>query len=309
MDVLQARLRGDNTGALWAARRVVEITPDYEVGLYELGVSALRVNRPQETVNALALYDFERELKGWVGSYDIFTQACHVLGNHREEFEVAQRGCRNYPELLSTLFYETRALAALGRVQEINQRLEESLTLPPQQEWTPGEVMQLTAAELREHDHRQAAFDVVARAINWYNNRPAEEAATPAHRYALARALYRTERWEEAQALMEKLAAEDSSNIDYQGYLGAIAARRGEPDKARRIAAPLQQLKRPYLFGRHTYWCACIAALLGEREQAVALLREAFAQGQAYGAGVLNDMNLESLRDYPPFKELLRPKG
>ena len=169
--------------------------------------------------------------------------------------------------------------------------------------------MRLTAVELREHDHRQAAFDLVARAINWYKNRPTEEAATPAHRDALARALYVAERWEEAQALMDELAVEDSSNIDYQGYLGAIAARRGESDKARRIAAQLQQLKRPYLFGKHTYWCARIAALLEEREQAVALLREAFAQGQAYGAGVLNDMDLESLRDYPPFKELLRPKG
>ena len=45
------------------------------------------------------------------------------------------------------------------------------------------------------------------------------------------------------------------------------------------------------------------------RGKLVAGLREAFAQGQAYGTRVLIDMDLESLRDYPPFKELLRPKG
>jgi hypothetical protein len=36
------------------------------------------------------------------------------------------------------------------------------------------------------------------------------------------------------------------------------------------------------MWGNHNYWRACIAALLGEREQAVTLLREALAQGYFY---------------------------
>ena len=60
---------------------------------------------------------------------------------------------------------------------------------------------------------------------------------------------------------------------------------------------------------RNAYWRAGIAAALGERERAMQLLRQ---------SGPLNwypnllehvDPNLEPLWDYPPFQELLRPKG
>jgi serine/threonine protein kinase len=70
-----------------------------------------------------------------------------------------------------------------------------------------------------------------------------------------------------------------------------------------------KSLERPYLFGEHLYWRACIAAHLGEKERAVALLKEAFSQGRTYGVNLHRDINLEPLWDYQPFKELLRPKG
>ncbi len=71
----------------------------------------------------------------------------------------------------------------------------------------------------------------------------------------------------------------------------------------------MQRLDRPYLFGANTYWRARIAALLGERERAVSLLRDGFAQGRSYGAYLHAEYDLEPLRGYPPFEELLRPKG
>jgi len=71
----------------------------------------------------------------------------------------------------------------------------------------------------------------------------------------------------------------------------------------------LAAIDRRFLFGGHTYWRACIASLLGEKEQAVALLKEAFSQGCGYGVHLRQAIDLEPLWDYPPFKELLRPKG
>jgi len=61
----------------------------------------------------------------------------------------------------------------------------------------------------------------------------------------------------------------------------------------------------------HTLDRARIAALLGDREEAVTLLRQAIEQGVNWGHGVWvhRDIDLESLHDYPPFQELLRPKG
>jgi hypothetical protein len=56
---------------------------------------------------------------------------------------------------------------------------------------------------------------------------------------------------------------------------------------------------------------------LGDKERAVALLRDAIAQGSgteddldAYGYGFIyaHSMDMESLRGYPPFEELIKPK-
>ena len=63
----------------------------------------------------------------------------------------------------------------------------------------------------------------------------------------------------------------------------------------------------PYIWGNHTYWGARIASLLGEKERAVMMLREALSQGRWY-TQLHADMDLEPLRDYPPFQELVKPK-
>lgn len=54
---------------------------------------------------------------------------------------------------------------------------------------------------------------------------------------------------------------------------------------------------------------ADVRLALDERDEAVALLREAFARGLAHGFRVHTETALEPLRDYPPFVELVRPKG
>jgi len=63
-----------------------------------------------------------------------------------------------------------------------------------------------------------------------------------------------------------------------------------------------------YLYGRHTMWRARIRAVLGERDSAVALVQEAFAQGYPHGGVMHLYPSLWTLRDYPAFRELLTPK-
>jgi hypothetical protein len=96
--------------------------------------------------------------------------------------------------------------------------------------------------------------------------------------------------------------------VDCRGFVGVLAARRG--DRAAALAADraLATLHGPYVHGRHTYWRARIAALLGERERALALLREALQEGQMYPA-LHGAADLAPLRDLPAFQELIRPKG
>ena len=60
--------------------------------------------------------------------------------------------------------------------------------------------------------------------------------------------------------------------------------------------------------GRQFVNRAKFAAVLGDHERAVALLREAGVRGHAFNHWLFFRMDLESLRGYPPFDELARVK-
>ncbi len=71
----------------------------------------------------------------------------------------------------------------------------------------------------------------------------------------------------------------------------------------------LAAMERPYDLGTLPYLRANILAVLGDREAAVALLRRAFSEGRPHGYYNAIDPEFANLRDYPPFEELIRPKG
>ena len=84
-----------------------------------------------------------------------------------------------------------------------------------------------------------------------------------------------------------------------------MAARRGDTERASTVSA---QLRRT---GRHTLDRAEIAALLGDLEQATILLGQAIELTPQWGLHmrVHQDTDFDPLRDHPPFRELMRPKG
>ncbi len=95
----------------------------------------------------------------------------------------------------------------------------------------------------------------------------------------------------------------------YRGTRGFFAAMAGDTAQARTDAEWLTTLDRPYLHGVNTLGRAIIAGALGEREEAVRLLRQAFSEGVVYGWYLTWDSAFLPLRDYPPLQELIRPKG
>ena len=93
------------------------------------------------------------------------------------------------------------------------------------------------------------------------------------------------------------------------GPLGVIAARRGETERALGIARLLSSLAAPYSFGQPALWRARIAAQLGDPGETVNLLRLALANGARVFPYFHRDADLEPLRDFAPFRELLEPVG
>jgi tetratricopeptide (TPR) repeat protein len=297
LDWVLAVSRGDRTAALQAARAR---------GGMDVGVEALRANHPQEAVDALAN---STDLSEWYYHWLTMIEAYHMLGDYPSELIEAERGRVQYPEGLRMLEGEVRALAALGDIDAVRERLDESLLLGPDDGLLPGRVMTSAAAELRAHGFRAASLEVAERAIEWYRSRPPGEQATGQLRFALASAYYMRELWDESELLFVELASEAPADINIKGYLGVLAARRGDTEEAHRISEGLTGMAAPRDFGRDTYWQACIASLLGERERAMVLLRNAYGQGRAFTIGLHRDIDLEPLRDHPQYRQLIEPKG
>jgi len=312
VDARMASLKGQREEALRYYRQSASLAPNVGTTRYLIGLYELLLNRPQKTIEEFSVSDERnREISRWgSGSwlFDVWAEAYHMLGNFNKELEVAKKGGKYFPEDIRFLAIEARSYAAQGKVDKVREAIERSLTATSAT-MTPADVMTEAAQELRAHGHKEESLKMAGKAVEWYKGRPAEEAAKEENRYYLASTLYLAERWEEAQNMFEALLVEKPDNMDYKGYLGTIAARVGDREKALRISDELKALTKPYLFGNHTYCRACIASLLGDKKHAVDLLRESFAQGNEYGVYLHREMDLEPLRDYPPFRDLVKPKG
>ena len=280
-------------------------------------MDATKNNRPREAVKALSRLDPEGVwTKDWPPYWAVLAHAYHMLGRYRAQLKQARWGCRKFPESTALFASELSALAALGRIEEIDRLIDQSLNIKLNMTYAPGRLMNVTARELRVHGFKKESLRLLDRAIQWLNDRPDEEKAKKDYRVVLAYVYYAGEKWPESRILFEGLLKEDPENLWYLRNCGALAARRGDSEEALRISKQLEETKKPYLWGLPTYHRAAIASLLGEKETAVRLLQEAISQGMSYVyAGppprwnLDEDMDLDPLRDYPPFKELIKPKG
>jgi hypothetical protein len=306
VDEVAAQCRAAWDAAYRAAKRKEELAPRSELARYGVAVAALAVGRPTETVQLLDAIDTERgersALRSRFDYYLTYTRALHLVGNYRRELDVARRMRQLFPDLDDALAIEMRALVSLGRVNELRPLLDRAITMSslPTLEWT--------AEELRVHGHLNEARAVAAELADWIRGRPSQEAQTVAMRSALARALYAADRWDEARTLVDTLVQRYPESVGLLGLRGRIAARLGDRETAQATSnALLAAAHSPRETNALTR--AKIAALLGQRDLAMRLLRDAVAQGEMQALRMKEDPDLLGLRDYPPFETLVRPVG
>ncbi|MBL7135976.1 MAG: protein kinase [Candidatus Marinimicrobia bacterium] len=297
----------DNSGNLAKAmrflRKAEELAPRNYVIKLIIGGNAICQNLPQLTVDTYAEFGYERMAEEIRGEWclGVLTEALYMLGEYEEALDVIHFSRQHFPDQSSNLRYEAILQAARGQIQDVYRVIDESFRLSGS---APGSVMRDAAMALRAHGHKDVAYEVLKRSLTWYKSRISGD-----HRYSIARVLYCNEQWAEVQQYFEQLYREYPNNQNYQGYTGIVAARLGDREKANRILEELHSKDESYLFGSHLYWCARIAAVLGEQKRAVDLLREAYGQGWGYGMYELLEMDFESLHNYKPYIELMRPKG
>jgi DNA-binding SARP family transcriptional activator len=309
LDYLRARVEGDNPEALRAIRRAAELAPSSKA-VYNWAHQARHNNRPREALDALLSLDPERgPMRGWRPYFEQLVGSYSALDEHESALEATQQYREIYGDDPSTLGYEAGALAALGRVEEVNTLLDD-LTALPEQGLNQGEIILGIALDQRRLGHIDAAQTTVDRAIRWFDARLPETKSSAAWRWSYAWALYIADRRDEAYSVATSLSEEFPEDLQYRGFVGVLAACRGDQEEAQQISQWLESLDRPYLRGNHTMWRSRIAGTLGDGENAVALFRQAVAQGMSYpGAWNFSSIPFEPLRDYPPWQELIRPKG
>jgi serine/threonine protein kinase/tetratricopeptide (TPR) repeat protein len=236
--------------------------------------------------------------------------AYHAQGNYAAELQTARETQVRFPGILTPRIFEAEALVGLGRVEEAERLVEAVSTTPPGRGGArrPEGVRFRAAMELRAHGHGEQARRM---AEEWQKTMLA---ASPEQRKATR------EQWAEtclcmdqvgaAVEVYQELAREFPDHIGHLGRYGATLARLGRIQEARAVDSDLAGLTRPYLRGDPTFWRACIAANLGEKEHAVDLLRRAFAQGRApiWPGATDRGILLESLRGFPPYEDLMKPK-
>jgi len=300
---VRAQIHGDWHSSYREHKEIAAHLPWFN---FPAGFAAIFSNRPYEAIDALRKIDPDHP---YIGRFYVYwthlTAAYHLTGDYEAELEAARNALTERPELLPLVYYEMRALAALGRIDEMHTRAEEVFALPALAGWSRTRVLRLTAEELRAHNNVEASRMLLERALHWYRTRPSDQFRELRLPYAVT--LYHARQWKESQTVFEELLIDDPDNMTFRGYLGILEARQGNTQEAMRHSRWLGQLDGTYRFGFHTRWRARIAAVLGEYENAMSLLRDAFAHGLAYGVWIHSDPAFEGMRDFGPFQELLEP--
>jgi tetratricopeptide (TPR) repeat protein len=291
------------------------LTPDDAASLSVLATLAANANHLRESIDLLTSPILRERLgsaaartpRRWLYYWNLCV-TLHHLGEDERALAEARHGRELDPDAIALIWIQTRPLAGLGRLDEIEHVVEETLQTPSSAgPYTHGQLMLHVACELRWHGHREAGIKMANRAIEWLRARPADEIAQSRARFAMAYSLWVAERWDEARPLLAVLLRENPEDEDLAGALGVVAARSGNRDEVLRLDDELARPGKTGRPGRASYQRAAIAAHLGDKERAVRLLREATAEGLQV-EGIHGDFEMLPLVGYPPFEVLMRPK-
>jgi len=273
---LDATLRNDGPEALRALRRSVEIAPGSQAS-YNLGRQAVMMNRPHEALDALGQIDPDRgPLQEWAQYWTQVTHALHLVGRHVEEAGAAGEMVRRHPDRPLGAVLEARGYAASGDIEGLEAALERSAVRPPRTYWSHGAALVVAGEELLAHGAAAAAALYLLRGVDWLEQQIATDPDFAAHRYWLGSALYDLERWDESSRVFEALLVESPTSTAYLGMVALTAARVGD---AARAWAHLEQPRWGYEVGDRLMYAARTAAILGDRERALALVSEALERG------------------------------
>ncbi len=302
LDAAEGLLQGDLAGKYRAWRAASEIAPRF---LRNFGVAGLHFGRYQEVIDA---YN-EIPESGRVRTYWwVLSAAHHFSGDLEGKLRIARRLRQEDPFRVRSLRMEVLGLAGLGRVEELRETLYEFETVNrAAAKYAYGEAAQ----ELTLHGFQNDALDFIKPAIDYYAQRVENQPNSRRDRWLLGEALYLERDWDASAKIFAGLLRDHPAEVDYLGYVGVLAARRGLFEEAMRTSADLAALDlpfRPFTQGVQSIWRARIAALIGDRDAALELIRDGISRGYGYHLLHGHEIDWIGMKGYEPYERLLRPE-
>ena len=304
LDAQVAQCGGDWERAYRQARAVAELRPGSAFLEYSLALQAMQLGRFGEAMELLDRHTLEQGVAEVGPNFAIiYAQLATVLGRREQGLDVVRWLRARDPGYGPAWAMEVTFLARAGRA-EATERLVDTMVatrLEPRAAIVNG--LRRASASLAACGDTTAARRLLMHALAVLDGSPGERPGR--QRLDRAQVLYELGRLDEAQAALRESLAADSSNVDARGYLGMIAARRGDAVEAAAFEAWLDEARTPYVFTR-TMYRARIAALLGQRERALDLLGPALdEQNRFLVPGVREYAELAALRSDQRFARLM----
>jgi len=303
---IRARLDGQWMAALAALRSGEALVPNDGPTKILVATAALRAGQPRVAVEACSAIRLQGRFVHHPASIvrcRLISSALHILGEHDRELEQIRAVSAVIPNPGAVLPLEIRALAAAGRIEELERVLDRTVSTPAARSLT-GRLMLEAAAELRAHGQRPTSIELAERAVRWVEHRPPNpglESGSSILRDALCAA----ERWPEARELWK--GTTDADDLEVWGTVGWLSARVRDEAQADEAESRLRQAQGPYLYGEPLLQQARIRAHRGQRNRAMELLCDAFASGLPHDFRLHRDLGLEPLWREPRFWETIRP--
>jgi len=316
-DGTRAWFERDFDTAIRMQRRLLTLLPDAWNVRQLLSFYCFAANRPREALETMReVEDNVLEDPGILAWHlNSLAVAYHMLGDFEAELETAREMERRGGWTpFQAAYGVARPMAALGRADGVRM---EQIRMESLADSTAeaGLHMLAVALELRYHGFRDEADVAVQRAVRWFEERPVRVEADTDHQVVFGAALYHAERWEDAERVLTPAFEAFPTDVRALGYLGLLAARRADRESATEYSAELERIGRDSYRNRARTWAyrARVAAVLGDRVEAVSSLKRAFDEALFYSPDHSLDsqyrFDFEGMADYAPYQELLRPKG
>jgi DNA-binding SARP family transcriptional activator/TolB-like protein len=308
IDYQMASARRDTRAKIAFADEALKLAPGSHWA-HNLGGTLTDVGRLPEAVAAFDQIDRRKGwTRGWLPYWERFSVALHISGDHARELELARDARRALPASSWPVYFEARALAAAGRVNELEPVLKQ-LAAYKENADSLGSLLSLLAREIEMSGDTIAARRLHDRAVSWFATLTPEQRMLPAYQLQLGIALYRGSRYAEAKPIFEGLVNDPTRNkripnFDPHGYLGGVYAYLGDKQRADSVIRVL--LRDVPAVGQNPaiQWAARISAAMGEKDRAVAYLREQVARGGRGGVTHYDNRDLDVLFRYPPYLAL-----